>query len=125
VGWQHLIVSGGHPAGRAHRLLGSQPAPHPSLKPQAFLRAVVRGVLPLGEGVILDPFASSGSTLAAAEAIGYESIGIEQDAHYFDLARKAIPKGTAIRLDDSLRAARRIKTGATLMTKNLPSPRTR
>ena len=50
-------------------------ANHPSLKPQAFLRRVVRGVLPLGAGVVLDPFAGSGSTLAAAEAVGYASIG--------------------------------------------------
>ncbi len=67
-------------------------APHPSLKPQEFLRTVVRGVLPLGEGVILDPFAGSGSTLAAAEAVGYASIGVERDTHFFDLARKAIPR---------------------------------
>lgn len=67
-------------------------APHPSLKPQAFLHQVVRGVLPLGEGVVLDPFAGSGSTLAAAEAVGYRSIGIEKDRHYFDIARKSIPK---------------------------------
>jgi DNA modification methylase len=67
-------------------------APHPSLKPQAFLRTLIRGVLPLGEGIILDPFAGSGSTLAAAEAIGYESIGVERDPHYFAIATKAIPK---------------------------------
>ena len=67
-------------------------APHPSLKPQAFLRAVIRGVLPLGEGVILDPFAGSGSTLAAAEAVGYRSVGIEKDPRYFALASRAIPK---------------------------------
>ncbi len=67
-------------------------APHPSLKPQAFLRQIVRGVLPLGEGVLLDPFAGSGSTLAAANAAGYESIGIEKDARYFELARNAIPR---------------------------------
>ena len=66
-------------------------APHPSLKPQAFLRQVVRGVLPLGEGIVLDPFAGSGSTLAAAEAMGYGSIGMEKDSHYFDLAVRAIP----------------------------------
>ena len=66
-------------------------AAHPSLKPQAFLRQVVRGVLPLGEGIVLDPFAGSGSTLAAAEAVGYRSIGIERDPHYFDLAARAIP----------------------------------
>jgi DNA modification methylase len=73
-------------------------APHPSLKPQRFLRALVRGVLPLAEGVVLDPFAGSGSTLAAAEAVGYSSIGVERDPRYFALARAAIPRLTA--LDD-------------------------
>ena len=66
-------------------------APHPSLKPQALLRQLVRSVLPLGEGVVVDPFAGSGSTLAAAEAVGYESIGIEKDVHYFQMAMEAIP----------------------------------
>jgi DNA modification methylase len=65
-------------------------APHPSLKPQDFLRKLVRGALPLGEGIILDPFAGSGSTLAAANAVGYESIGIERDPTYFRMAKKAI-----------------------------------
>ena len=67
-------------------------APHPSLKPQAFLRQLVRAVLPLGEGTVLDPFAGSGSTLAAAEAVGYRSTGIENDQHYIAMARSAIPK---------------------------------
>jgi len=67
-------------------------APHPSLKPQSFLRQIVQGVLPLGEGVILDPFAGAGSTLAAAETIGYKSIGIEKDHYYFDMADRSIPK---------------------------------
>jgi DNA modification methylase len=67
-------------------------APHPSLKPQAFLRQVVHAVLPLGKGVILDPFAGAGSTLAAAEAVGYQSIGIEKDAYFFDMACDSIPK---------------------------------
>lgn len=67
-------------------------APHPSLKPQAFMRKLVRAVLPLGTGVVCDPFAGSGSTLAAAEAVGYTSIGIERDAGYFSCARDAIPK---------------------------------
>lgn len=67
-------------------------APHPSLKPQAFLRQVVRAVLPLGEGIVVDPFAGAGSTLAAAGAIGYESMGVERDSRYFDMACGAIPK---------------------------------
>lgn len=66
-------------------------APHPSLKPQAFLRQLVRAVLPLGKGVVLDPFAGAGSTLAAAEAVGYESIGIEKDDSYFSISTSAIP----------------------------------
>ncbi len=72
-------------------------APHPSLKPQQFLRIVVRGVLPLGEGVVLDPFAGSGSTLAAAEAVGYQSIGVEKDSHYYQLAQSAIPRLAAFK----------------------------
>ena len=67
-------------------------APHPSLKPQQFLRHLVRGVLPLGEGVVVDPFCGSGSVLAAAEAVGYQSIGIESDGRYYDMARRAIPR---------------------------------
>lgn len=66
-------------------------APHPSLKPQAFLRQLIRGVLPLGKGIVLDPFAGSGSTLAAAAVVGYQCVGIEKDFHYFELARNAVP----------------------------------
>ena len=74
-----------------------QLAPHPSLKPQAFLRMLIRGVLPLGEGIVLDSFAGSGATLAAAEAVGYQSVGIEKDTRYFNLATVAIPKLTAFK----------------------------
>lgn len=73
-------------------------APHPSLKPQAFLRALTRGVLPLGEGIILDPFAGSGSTLAAAEAVGHTSIGIERDPIYYKTAKAAIRKLAALQV---------------------------
>jgi len=66
-------------------------APHPSLKPQSFLRQIVRAALPLGEGVILDPFMGSGSTIAAATHLGLRSIGLEIDREYFYLAEKAIP----------------------------------
>jgi site-specific DNA-methyltransferase (adenine-specific) len=66
-------------------------AAHPSLKPQQFLRQVVRASLPLGSGVVLDPFMGSGSTIAAATALGYQSVGIEVNAEYYDLAVKAIP----------------------------------
>jgi DNA modification methylase len=72
-------------------------APHPSLKPQHFLRSLVRGVLPLRKGIILDPFCGAASTLAAAEAVGYQSIGIEKDREYFEMARRALPKLVAFK----------------------------
>jgi site-specific DNA-methyltransferase (adenine-specific) len=65
---------------------------HPCLKPQHFLRIVVRALLPMGEGVVLDPFLGSGSTLAAATAVGYEALGVELDADYFASATTAIPR---------------------------------
>ncbi len=68
-----------------------QIAPHPSLKPQAFLRQLVRAALPFGEGTVLDPFMGSGSTIAAASACGLQSIGLEIDREYFDMATRAIP----------------------------------
>lgn len=71
-------------------------APHPSLKPQAFLRQVVRSSLPLGTGVVLDTFAGSGSTLAAAEACGVDSIGLECNTEYCEMAAQAIPKLAAL-----------------------------
>lgn len=73
-------------------------AGHPSLKPQAFLRQVVRAILPLGEGTVLDPFAGSGSTLAAAAAVGYDAVGYEVDKDYIKLAKAAIPKLAALRV---------------------------
>ncbi len=68
-----------------------QLAPHPSVKPQAFMRQIVRAVLPLGKGVILDPFMGSGATIAAARHLRLKSIGLELDGEYFRLARVAIP----------------------------------
>ncbi|MEW6530165.1 MAG: site-specific DNA-methyltransferase [Thermodesulfobacteriota bacterium] len=71
-------------------------ADHPSLKPQSFLRQIVHTALPLGEGIILDPFMGSGSTIAAAEALGLPSIGVEKLPTYYELSRKAIPRLAAV-----------------------------
>ncbi len=63
---------------------------HPSLKPQSLMRQLVYAVLPLGEGIIVDPFMGSGSTLAAAEAMGLCAIGIERHQDYFDSSKLVI-----------------------------------
>lgn len=83
------------PSGRTPRC-EKEIAEHPTLKPQAFMRKVVHAVLPLGIGVIADPFVGGGSTVAAAEAVGIASIGVERYANYYELACKAIPKLAAI-----------------------------
>jgi len=71
---------------------------HPSLKPQSFLRQIVRASLPLSEGLVLDPFMGSGSTIAAAEACGLFSIGLEVRQEYFAMAQSAIPRLAALKV---------------------------
>jgi len=71
-------------------------ARHPSLKPQRFMREIVYACLPLGVGRVLDPFMGGGATIAAAESVGYDSIGIEQDEQYFHVAEQAIPRLTTL-----------------------------
>jgi site-specific DNA-methyltransferase (adenine-specific) len=81
-------------------------APHPSLKPQALMRRLVRAALPMDRGVLLDPFMGSGATIAAATALGIESIGLELDLEYFALARAAIPELAALAVKDPAVAGR-------------------
>jgi DNA modification methylase len=69
---------------------------HPSLKPQRFIRQLVYASLPLGEGRVLDPFMGGGSTIAAAEAVGYSSIGVEIDTEYYLATQQAIPMLAAL-----------------------------
>jgi site-specific DNA-methyltransferase (adenine-specific) len=74
-------------------------ADHPSIKPQSFLRRLVYAALPLGTGTIADPFMGSGSTIAACEALGVQSVGVERHREYFDIAKAAIPRLKAVRTD--------------------------
>lgn len=67
-------------------------ADHPSLKPQSILRLLCYASLPLGTGIVLDPFSGSGSTVAAASAVGVRAIGLERFAKYFELSKKAAPE---------------------------------
>ncbi|MGK2942096.1 MAG: DNA-methyltransferase [Immundisolibacter sp.] len=67
-------------------------AGHPSLKPQSLMRQMVFAALPLGKGVVADPFMGSGSTVAAAEAMGIHAIGSERQLDYFNMAKGAVPQ---------------------------------
>ena len=73
-------------------------ASHPSLKPQSFMRQLVWAALPLSEGIIADPLMGSGSTVAAAEAMGQKCIGVERYSDYFEMSEYAIPALAALRV---------------------------
>ena len=62
---------------------------HATVKPLALMEWLVSLIVPPG-GVVLDPFAGSGTTLQAAINKGFQPIGIEQDAEYIKLIEKRL-----------------------------------
>ena len=62
---------------------------HPTVKPLTLLEWLVELITP-PNGVVLDPFAGSGTTLQAALNKGFQPIGIEQDADYIQLINKRL-----------------------------------
>ena len=66
----------------------SEPNGHPNQKPLYLMRWIV-SKLP-NNGPILDPFAGSATTLIAAREQGFESIGIEQNAEFYNIARRRL-----------------------------------
>lgn len=55
---------------------------HPTQKPEAIIEPLILNACPPG-GVVLDPFAGSGTTGAVAERLGRKAILIESNAEYF------------------------------------------
>ncbi|MGC8628446.1 MAG: DNA methyltransferase, partial [Acidimicrobiales bacterium] len=62
---------------------------HPTVKPLALLRHLVRLVTPPG-GTVLDPFCGSGTTGMACVFEGFSFVGTDNDASYVELARARI-----------------------------------
>lgn len=79
---QHITRrDGGEPGERANH--------HPTVKPTALMQWLCRLVTPPG-GLVLDPFAGSGSTGRAAHIEGFSAILIEEDADYVAIARRRV-----------------------------------
>jgi len=70
------------------------------------MRQIVRASLPLGSGIVLDPFMGAGSTIAAAEAVGYASIGLEIDPVFFAMAEQAIPVLSSLPVNGTTRVSK-------------------
>jgi DNA modification methylase len=64
--------------------------PHPTVKPLALMRYLVRLTATPTGGVVLDPFMGSGTTGCACALEGRGFIGIEKEAEYVEIARARI-----------------------------------
>ncbi len=62
---------------------------HPTVKPVALMRWLARLITPPG-GLVLDPFAGSGTTALACRAEGFSFVGFERERAYFDIAQKRL-----------------------------------
>jgi site-specific DNA-methyltransferase (adenine-specific) len=62
---------------------------HVSVKPLNLMRYLVRLVTPKG-GIVLEPFAGSGTTLLAAKKEGFEFVGIERELEYCKIAEQRL-----------------------------------
>jgi site-specific DNA-methyltransferase (adenine-specific) len=74
---------------------------HPTVKPLALMQFLVRLVTPPG-GIVLDPFAGSGTTLSAALREGKQAIGIEQHEPYAQLAVQRLAEPYMVGLFDDI-----------------------
>jgi len=67
---------------------------HPTVKPLALMRWLVKLVTPEG-GTVLEPFAGSGATVEACILEGFNCIAIEQEAEYLPLIQARIDRQDA------------------------------
>ena len=64
---------------------------HPTVKPLSLMRYLCRLITP-PEGIVLDPFAGSGTTLEAAILEGFNVVGIEKEHDYIPDIRRRIER---------------------------------
>lgn len=60
---------------------------HPTVKPLKLMEYLITLIMPPKDGILLDPFAGSGTTILAARRLGFEAIGIEKSEEYCEIAR--------------------------------------
>jgi site-specific DNA-methyltransferase (adenine-specific) len=65
---------------------------HPTIKPLALMRYLCRLVCP-PDGIVLDPFCGSGTTLEAARLEGFQAIGCELNPEYIQDCKERLKQG--------------------------------
>jgi site-specific DNA-methyltransferase (adenine-specific) len=87
--WHKAGVMQGRQDGSLGAITSPRANHHPTVKPLALMRYLVRMVTPPG-GVVLDPFMGSGSTGCAAVREGFDFVGIDLTPEYVAIAQKRI-----------------------------------
>jgi site-specific DNA-methyltransferase (adenine-specific) len=101
--WQPILIYGKDPYGgkgsrpdgvslptAARDIVGGHPCP----KPVTVMTWLIQRMISDPDGVVLDPFTGSGSTLVAAKQLGYHAIGIELSEAYCDVAVRRLAQGS-------------------------------
>jgi DNA modification methylase len=99
IGWKGQATGGFGDTGGASRFFYCAKASkkergdskHPTVKPLSLMRYLCRLITP-PEGIILDPFAGSGTTLEAAILEGFNVVGIEKEHDYIPDIRRRIER---------------------------------
>jgi site-specific DNA-methyltransferase (adenine-specific) len=63
---------------------------HPTVKPLKLMEYLIKLIMPHKDGILLDPFAGSGTTILAAHKLGLKAIGIEKQPEYAEMAKSRI-----------------------------------
>jgi site-specific DNA-methyltransferase (adenine-specific) len=63
---------------------------HSTVKPLSLMEYLIKLIMPPNDGILLDPFAGSGSTLLAAKNLSINAIGIEIQSDYVEIANARI-----------------------------------
>jgi len=90
-------------AGPAEKRLDTEVEAHPTVKPVALMRYLVRLVTPPG-AIVLDPYVGSGTTAVAAVLEGVQFIGMDKHEPYVQRARLRVEK--ALRGEEPLPKAK-------------------
>jgi len=64
---------------------------HPTVKPLALMKWLITLVTP-PNGIVLDPFCGSGTTIEAARILGFRAIGIDTQAEYLEDTKKRLAR---------------------------------